>query len=85
MSENQHKLTIEPIGNHYRIVKIDNETKTPLFEEYDKDIPLEIMERLVEVMQEQYDIGYKEGHQEGYDKGWERGVEDGAKGMYDEY
>ena len=81
MSENQHKLTIEPIGNHYRIVEIDNETKTPLFEEYDKDIPLEIMERLVEIMQEQYDIGCEEG----YDKGWEQGVEDGAKGMYEEY
>ena len=65
MNENQHKLTIEPIGNHYRIVEIDNETKTPLFEEYDKDIPLEIMERLVKVMQEQYDIGYENGVEDG--------------------
>lgn len=81
MIENRHKLTIEPIGNHYRIVEIDNETKTPLFEEYDKDIPLEIMERLCTIIQEQYDIGY----QEGYNKCWEQGVEDGAKGMYDEY
>lgn len=69
MSENQHKLTIEPIGNHYRIVEIDNETKTPLFEEYDKDIPLEIMERLVEVMQEQYDIGYEDGREDGFESG----------------
>ena len=65
MNENKHKLTIEPIGNHYRIVEIDNETKTPLFEEYDKDIPLEIMERLVKVMQEQYDIGYENGVEDG--------------------
>ena len=81
----QHKITIEPIGKHYRIVEIDCEDKTPLFEEYDKDIPLEIMERLYTIIQEQYDIGYEEGHQEGYDKGWEQGAEDGAKGMYDEY
>lgn len=69
MNENQHKLTIEPIGNHYRIVEIDNETKTPLFEEYDKDIPLEIMERLVKVMQEQYDIGYENGREDGFESG----------------
>lgn len=68
MNENQHKLTIEPIGNHYRIVEIDNETKTPLFEEYDKDIPLEIMERLVEVMREQYDIGYEDGFEAGMEQ-----------------
>ena len=68
MNENQHKLTIEPIGNHYRIVEIDNETKTPLFEEYDKDIPLEIVERLVEVMQEQYDMGYENGYENGMEQ-----------------
>lgn len=69
MNENQHKLTIEPIGNHYRIVEIDNETKTSLFEEYDKDIPLEIMERLVEIMQEQYDMGYEDGVENGFESG----------------
>lgn len=69
MNENQHKLTIEPIGNHYRIVEIDNETKTPLFEEYDKDVPLEIMERLVEIMQEQYDMGYEDGVENGFESG----------------
>ena len=81
----QHKITIEPIGKHYRIVEIDCEDKTPLFEEYDKDIPLEIMERLCTIIQEQYNIGYEEGHQEGYGKGWEQGAEDSAKGIYDEY
>ena len=69
MNENQHKLTIEPIGNHYRIVEINNETKTPLFEEYDKDIPLEIMERLVKIMREQYDIGYENGVEDGFESG----------------
>ena len=69
MNENQHKLTIEPIGNHYRIVEIDNETKTPLFEEYDNDIPLEIMERLVKIMQEQYDMGYEDGVENGFESG----------------
>ena len=68
MNENQHKLTIEPIGNHYRIVEIDNETNTPLFEEYDKDVPLEIMERLVKIMQEQYDIGYENGFEAGMEQ-----------------
>ena len=68
MSENQHKLTIEPIGNHYRIVEIDNEIKTPLFEEYDKEIPLEIMERLVKIIQEQYDMGYEEGFEAGMEQ-----------------
>ena len=68
MNENQHKLTIEPIGNHYRIVEIDNETKTPQFEEYDKDVPLEIMGRLVEIMQEQYDIGYENGVEDGMEQ-----------------
>lgn len=69
MNKNQHKLTIEPIGNHYRIVEIDKENKTPLFEEYDKEIPLEVMEKLVEVMQEQYDMGYEDGVENGFESG----------------
>lgn len=60
MSKNQHKLTIEPIGLHYRIVEIDNEYKRPIFEEYSQDIPLELMEKIVEVLQEQYDNGFEQ-------------------------
>lgn len=64
MNKNQHKLTIEPVDIHYHIVEIDNEYKRPIFEEYHQDIPLELMEKIVEALQEQYDIGYENGFEQ---------------------
>ena len=61
IEQNKHKLTVERLGNYYRIVEIDNEYKRPIFEEYSQDIPLELMEKIAEVLQEQYDIGYEDG------------------------
>lgn len=68
MNKNQHKLTIEPIGSHYRIVEVDDEYKRPIFEEYSQDIPLELMEKIVEILQEQYDIGYENGFEDGMEQ-----------------
>lgn len=61
------KLSLEPLGDHYRIV-IDNENRSIVFE---SDLPVETMQQILDALQNRIEDAYDEGWRDGYDTGWD--------------
>ena len=60
-------LSLEPIGNCYRIVRIDYD-RPVIFE---SDLPIEIMEQIYRAFESRLNEAYEEGWGDGYGEGWD--------------